>query len=107
VQASTLHRDILRLALPALGALVAEPLFLLTDTAMVGHLGANPLASLGLAGTILQTLVGLLIFLAYATTPFVARRLGAGDRPGALAAGVDGLYLASGLGILMATLGVF
>ena len=107
MQASSLHRDILRLALPALGALVAEPLFLLTDTAMVGHLGANPLAALGLAGTILQTLVGLLIFLAYATTPFVARRLGAGDRPGALAAGVDGLYLASGLGILMAALGVF
>jgi putative MATE family efflux protein len=107
VQAASLNKDILRLALPALGALIAEPLFLLTDTAMVGHLGAHPLASLGLAGTILQTLVGLLIFLAYATTPFVARRLGAGDRPGALAAGVDGLYLASALGILMAALGVF
>ena len=107
MQASSLHLDILRLAVPALGALIAEPLFLLTDTAMVGHLGADPLASLGLAGTILQTLVGLLIFLAYSTTPFVARRLGAGDRPGALAAGVDGLYLASGLGVLMAALGFF
>ena len=87
------------LAIPSLGALIAEPLFLLTDTAMVGHLGADALASLGLASTILTTVIGLLIFLAYATTPIVARRLGAGNRPGALSAGIDGLWLALGLGI--------
>ena len=87
------------LAIPSLGALIAEPLFLLTDTAMVGHLGADALASLGLASTILTTVIGLLIFLAYATTPVVARRLGAGNRPGALSAGIDGLWLALGLGI--------
>ena len=96
--ARALDRDILRLALPSLGALVAEPLFVLTDTAMVGHLGAEPLAGLGLASTILQTTIGLLIFLAYATTPIVARRIGAGDERGAHAAGVDGLWLALGLG---------
>ena len=73
---SPLDREILRLALPALGALVAEPLFLLTDTALVGHLGSVPLAGLGVASVILQTALGLLIFLAYATTPTVARRLG-------------------------------
>ncbi len=100
-----LDRKIFALAGPALGALIAEPLFLLTDTAMIGHLGGEALASLGLAGTILQTLVGLLIFLAYATTPFVARRLGAGDRTGALAAGVDGVWLAIGLGIIVAIAG--
>lgn len=82
---------ILRLALPSLGALVAEPLFLATDTALVGHLGAPPLAALGVASTVLQTALGLLIFLAYATTPLVARRLGAGDRRGALHAGIDGM----------------
>ena len=92
-------KTILALALPALGALIAEPLFLLTDTAMVGYLGATPLAALGLAGTILQTVVGLLIFLAYATTPFVARRLGAGDPRGAMAAGIDGVWLALFLGV--------
>ena len=70
----TIDRDILRLAVPALGALVAEPLFLLTDTALVGHLGESPLAGLGVASAVLQTVVGLLIFLAYATTPAVARR---------------------------------
>ena len=80
----SLTRRILALAIPSLGALIAEPLFLLTDTAMVGHLGAPALASLGLASTILTTVVGLLIFLAYATTPIVARRLGSGNRPGAL-----------------------
>lgn len=100
-----LKRDVFRLALPALGALIAEPLFLLTDTAMVGHLGATALASLGLAGVILQTLVGLMIFLAYATTPRVARLLGAGDKRAALEAGVDGLWFAAGLGVVLALIG--
>jgi len=98
-------RDILRLAVPALGALVAEPLFLLADTAMVGHLGATPLAGLGLASAVLQTIIGLMVFLAYATTPAVARRLGAGDERGAVASGVDGLWLALGLGIVLAIAG--
>ncbi|MDI2099251.1 MATE family efflux transporter [Ruicaihuangia caeni] len=95
----------MRLAVPALGALIAEPLFLLTDTAMVGHLGAEPLAGLGIAGAILQTAVGLLVFLAYATTPTVARRLGAGDRAGAISAGIDGMWLALFIGVVLIGLG--
>ena len=101
----SLDRRIFHLAVPALGALVAEPLFLLTDTAMVGHLGADALASLGVASTIITTLVGLLIFLAYATTPLVARRLGSGDRTGALSAGIDGVWLAAGLGVFIGVAG--
>lgn len=101
-----LDRDIFRLAVPALGALVAEPLFLLADTAMVGHLGASALAGLGIASAILQTAIGLLIFLAYATTPAVARRLGAGDRPGAIRAGIDGMWLAFGIGVCLILLGL-
>ncbi|HEV7811450.1 MAG TPA: MATE family efflux transporter, partial [Leifsonia sp.] len=100
-------REILRLAVPALGALIAEPLFLLADSAMVGHLGVTPLAGLGIAGAILQTIVGLMVFLAYSTTPAVARRIGAGDERGAVAAGVDGCWLALGLGIVLATGGWF
>lgn len=100
-------RDILRLAVPALGALVAEPLFLLADTAMVGHLGATPLAGLGLASAILQTIIGLMVFLAYATTPAVARRLGTGDEHGAVASGIDGVWLALGLGAVLAVAGWF
>ncbi len=102
---ASLTKRILALAIPSLGALIAEPLFLLTDTAMVGHLGASALASLGLASTVLTTVIGLLIFLAYATTPIVARRLGAGNRPGALSAGIDGLWLALGLGVILGALG--
>lgn len=73
---------------------------------MVGHLGEVPLAGLSIGSAILQTAIGLLIFLAYATTPAVARRLGAGDSAGAIRAGIDGLWLAIGLGIALVVLGV-
>jgi putative MATE family efflux protein len=98
-------REILRLAVPALGALVAEPIFLLADSAMVGHLGVAPLAGLGIASAVLQTIVGLMVFLAYSTTPAVARRLGAGDERSAVAAGVDGCWLALVLGVVLAGAG--
>ncbi|OIV37521.1 MATE family efflux transporter [Mangrovactinospora gilvigrisea] len=94
-------REILRLAVPAFGALVAEPLFLMADSAVVGHLGTPQLAGLGVASTVLSTLVGVLVFLAYATTAAVARRLGAGDRAGAIRQGVDGIWLAVGLGAVL------
>ena len=93
-----LDRRILSLAVPALGALVAEPLFVLIDSAMVGHLGATSLAGLSLASSVLTTVVGLFVFLAYATTATTARLFGAGDRRGGLRAGVDGLWLAALLG---------
>jgi len=86
--------EILRLALPALGALVAEPLFLLADAAIVGHLGTPQLAGLGIAATILGTLVNISVFLAYGTTAAVARMLGAGDLRGAMRQGIDGCWLA-------------
>ncbi|HEY0247173.1 MAG TPA: MATE family efflux transporter [Gryllotalpicola sp.] len=105
LRATPVDREILSLAVPALGALIAEPLFLLADSALVGHLGRVPLAGLGLASAVLQTIVGLMIFLAYGTTPAVARRLGAGDRPGAVAVGVDGAWLATALGLLLGAIG--
>jgi putative MATE family efflux protein len=95
----------LRLALPALGALIAEPLFLLADSALVGHLGSTELAALGLAGAVLQTIIGLMVFLAYSTTPAVSRLLGAGDRRRAVSVGVDGLWLALAIGIPLAVAG--
>ncbi|HTW16181.1 MAG TPA: MATE family efflux transporter [Nocardioides sp.] len=99
-------REILRLAVPAFLALVAEPMFLLSDAAIVGHLGTPELAGLGIAGVVLQTVVGLCVFLAYGTTAGVARRLGAGDRRGALAQGVDGLWLAVIIGVVATVLGI-
>ncbi|WP_418061149.1 MATE family efflux transporter [Pimelobacter simplex] len=94
-----LDREIARLAVPAFLALVAEPLFLLGDAAVVGHLGTPELAGLGIAGTIVMTVVGLCIFLAYGTTAGVARQLGAGHRTAALAQGLDGLWLAAAIGV--------
>jgi len=103
--APTLNREILRLAVPALGALIAEPMFLIVDSALVGHLGVVPLAGLGIASAVLQTIVGLMVFLAYSTTPAVARRFGAGDHSSAVRAGIDGLWLALGLGAVLAVAG--
>jgi putative MATE family efflux protein len=77
---------------------VSEPAFLLTDAAVVGHLGTEPLASLAVAGTIVQTIVGLCVFLAYGTTAAVARHLGAKDDAGALTTGMAGVWLATLLG---------
>lgn len=104
---ATLNRDILRLAVPALGALVAEPLFLIVDSAMIGHLGAAPLAGLAIAGAVLQTIVGLMVFLAYSTTPAVARRFGGGEPGRAVSAGIDGMWLAVGIGAILALAGSF
>ncbi len=98
-------REILRLAVPALGALLAEPLFLLADSAIVGHLGTPQLAGLGIAGAVLATAVYLCVFLAYGTTAAVARRLGAGDLAGALRQGVDGIWLGFGVGVALAVAG--
>ena len=93
-------REIARLAVPAFAALVSEPAFLLADAAIVGHLGTPQLAALGIAGTVVQTVIGLFIFLAYGTTSSVARKLGAGDRRHALAVGIDGIWLAVVIGAL-------
>ncbi|WP_307827979.1 MATE family efflux transporter [Nocardioides sp. SYSU D00038] len=99
-------REILRLAVPAFLALVAEPLFLLADAAVVGRLGTTPLAGLGIAAVVLQTAIGLCVFLAYGTTVGVARALGAGDRRAALAQGADGLWLAVLIGAVATVVGV-
>ena len=99
-------REIWRLAVPAFLALVAEPLFLLSDAAIVGHLGTPELAGLGIAAVVLQTAVGLCVFLAYGTTASVARLLGAGDRSRALAQGIDGVWLAVIIGAVVTVAGV-
>ncbi|MCK2025358.1 MATE family efflux transporter [Microbacterium sp. SSW1-47] len=102
---TSLNREILRLAVPALGALIAEPAFLIVDAALVGHLGTTPLAGLGITGAVLQTIVGLMVFLAYSTTPAVARRFGAGQPGEAVSVGINGMWLALGLGAVLAVIG--
>lgn len=99
-EGSASTRAILRLAVPAFGALVAEPLYVLADTAIVGHLGTPQLGGLGVASTILLTGYTAFIFLAYGTTGAVARRMGAGDEAGATHLAVQGLWLAAGLAVV-------
>ncbi|MFJ8943895.1 MATE family efflux transporter [Streptomyces sp. NPDC102395] len=91
-------REIVALAVPAFGALVAEPLFVMVDSAIVGHLGTAQLAGLGIAAALLTTAVSVFVFLAYATTAAVARRVGADDLPAAIRQGMDGIWLALLLG---------
>jgi putative MATE family efflux protein len=90
----TVDRDILRLAIPSLGALVAEPLFLLVDSSFIARVSTPSLAGLGLASTVLTTVVGLAVFLAYSTTAAVARSFGAGRPREAIARGIDACWLA-------------
>ncbi|AVZ74079.1 MATE family efflux transporter [Streptomyces lunaelactis] len=94
-------REIIALAVPAFGALVAEPLFVMVDSAVVGHLGTPQLAGLGVAAALLMTAVSIFVFLAYATTAAVARRVGAGDLAAAIRQGMDGIWLALLLGVVV------
>lgn len=93
---------IAKIATPAFAALISEPLMLLADTAIVGHLGTPELAGLAVASTILTTVVGLCIFLAYGSTAAVARRHGSGDVRGAMQLGTSGIWLAIALGAALA-----
>jgi putative MATE family efflux protein len=94
--------SVLALAAPALVVLAAEPVYLLVDTAVIGHLGTVELAGLAVGGGLLAPVAGLLNFLAYGTTARSARRAGAGDRAGAVAEGVQATWLALALGIVVA-----
>jgi putative MATE family efflux protein len=91
-------REIWRLAVPAFGALVAEPLYVLADTAIVGRLGTHPLGGLAVAAGVLTATFGVFNFLAFGTTAAVARRYGARDAKAAAEHGVAGLWLAAALG---------
>ncbi len=97
-------REIIALAVPAFGALVAEPLFVMVDSAIVGHLGTPQLAGLAVAAALLTTGVSIFVFLAYATTAAVARRVGAGDLSSAIRQGMDGIWLAILLGLAVIAL---
>lgn len=96
-----LDRRIVRLAIPALGTLAVEPLYVLVDTAIVGRIGTDALAGLAIAATVLLTLVSLATFLEYGVTPDVAFAHGVGEAETARRAATDALTLA----VLLGTLG--
>ncbi len=94
-------RRIVALAVPALGTLAVEPLYLLVDTAIVGRLGTVPLAGLAVASTVLTTLITVCNFLAYGTTARVAFLWGRGDHRGGATVAAQGLWLAAAIGVLL------
>jgi putative MATE family efflux protein len=94
-------REIVRLALPALGALAAEPLYVLADTAIVGHLGRPQIAALGLAGTVLAGAFTIFNFLTYGTTAVVARASGAGREEDAARLAAQALWASLGIGVAL------
>ena len=98
----SLTRQILSLAIPTLGATIAQPLFLTIDSAMVGHLGAERIAGMSLAMIVINTVYGMSIFLAYSTTAETAQAMGAGNERRARELGVHAMWLAAIIGITFA-----
>lgn len=88
-------RTISRLAFPALGALAAEPLVALVDTAFVGRLGEEPLAALGVVNGLLHLVFFVFIALAYASTPLIAAAIGVGNRDRAAALAGQAILIAA------------
>lgn len=101
---NTVDRRIVALALPALGSLAVEPVYVLVDTAIVGRLGTEQLAGLAIAATLLSFVFAGSNFLTYGTTERVARRLGAGDHGEAADVGVQAMWLSLLFGLPAAPL---
>lgn len=99
---ASVNKKLLLLALPTFGQLIAEPTFVLIDTAIVGHVSDSALAGLSLGSSVVLTAVGLCVFLAYSTTSSVARLFGAGKRREGFQAGLNGLWLSLCIGIVLA-----
>jgi putative MATE family efflux protein len=100
-------RRIAALAIPALGALAVEPLYVLVDTAIVGHLGSTPLAGLALAATVLNLFLWVCNFLSYGTTARISFLTGKREHPAAAGVAAQGLWLCVMLGLPMAALVFF
>jgi putative MATE family efflux protein len=98
-------KRIMSLAASAFVVLAAEPIFILIDTAVVGHLGKIPLAALGAAGTIITLLVIVGTSLEYGTTGRAARYFGAGRREAAVNEGVQASWLALLIGLVAVAVG--
>ncbi len=97
-------KQLLKLAVPALGALLAEPLYVLADTAVVGHLGTSSLGGLGVSSSALLLIYGLCFFLAYGTTATIARLAGAKEERKAASQIVQSIWLAVMTGLFLGTI---
>lgn len=98
----SIAKQLALLAIPTFGQLVAEPAFILVDTAIIGHVSDSALAGLSLGSTVVLTAVGICVFLAYSTTSQVARLLGAGRKREGLQVGMNSIWLSLLIGIILA-----
>jgi putative MATE family efflux protein len=98
-------RRLLGLAVSAFVVLAAEPLYLLVDTAVVGHLGSVPLAGLGIGAALMALLTVVGTFVEYGTTSRAARWFGAGRPDAAVNEGVQATWLSLGIGVVVVGLG--
>lgn len=89
------------LTVSALAVLIAPPLYLLLDLAVVGRLGGEQLAALGVGTLVLSIVSTQLTFLSYGTTARSARRFGSGDPPGSVVEGVQASWIAVAVGVLI------
>jgi putative MATE family efflux protein len=97
----SIYRSLAILSVPTFGQLIAGPTFVMIDTAIVGHISDAALAGLSIGSTVLLTTVGLCVFLAYGTTSQVGRLIGAGKRKEGMQIGIDGMWLAFVIGIVV------
>ena len=104
---SSRDKQLLKLAVPALGALLAEPLYVLADTAVVGHLGTSALGGLGVSSSALMLIYGLCFFLAYGTTATIARLTGAKENKEAASQIVQSIWLAIFTGVFLGAIVFF
>ena len=95
---TSLNRQVLALALPALGSLIAEPVLRMADSILVGHVGTPDLAGLAIGSTVLTLVLGICVFLAYTTTAVTGRAIGAGKRAEGLRLGIQGMWLGALVG---------
>jgi putative MATE family efflux protein len=103
--ASVDTKRLLALSASAIVVLAAEPLYVLVDTAVVGHLGSVPLAGLGIAGALMALLTVVGTFVEYGTTSRAARWFGAGRAHDAVQEGVQASWLAVGIGLVAVVFG--
>ena len=99
-----LDRRIIRLAVPALGALAADPLVSLVDTYFVGRLGTDALGALGVNAAVFSLAFITFNVFQYGLTPLVAQAEGSGNRPRSVGLIQQAIRWAAALGVVVGLL---
>lgn len=100
--ARSVDRRVVALAVPAVGALIADPLLGVVDTAVAGRVSTTALGALGLAVALLGAGTWVFNFLVFGTTSAVARAVGAGDERGAGRHVAHAAVVATAIGVVVA-----